>query len=104
MFKFKITLDRHNLELNLNDDLLPDPPLFSLPSTFKKVTTSVCIFIVTTPNFQTAHCLWNTNFLTEFLNIKGAKESILRLWLHKPLYLAGGMITLFVVPAYSPYF
>jgi hypothetical protein len=34
MFKFKITLDRHNLGLNLNDDFLPDPPLFSLPSTF----------------------------------------------------------------------
>ncbi len=32
----QITLDRHNLRLNLNDDLLPDPPHFSLPSTFKK--------------------------------------------------------------------
>jgi hypothetical protein len=35
MFKLQITLDHHNLRLNLNDDLLPDPPQFSLPSTFK---------------------------------------------------------------------
>jgi hypothetical protein len=35
MFKFKITLDRHNARQNLNYYVLPDPPLFSLPSTFK---------------------------------------------------------------------
>ncbi len=34
-FKMQITLDRHNLRLNLNDDLLPEPPHFSLPSIFK---------------------------------------------------------------------
>ncbi len=35
-FKFKITLDRHNAIQNLNYYDLPDPPHFSLPSTFKK--------------------------------------------------------------------
>jgi hypothetical protein len=34
MFKFKITLDRHNGIQNLNYYDLPDPPRFSLPSTF----------------------------------------------------------------------
>ena len=34
-FKFKITLDRHNAIQNLNYYVLPGPPLFSLPSTFK---------------------------------------------------------------------
>jgi hypothetical protein len=34
-FKFKITLDRHNAIHNLNYYDLPDPPRFSLPSTFK---------------------------------------------------------------------
>jgi hypothetical protein len=34
-FKFKITPDRHNAIQNLNYCLLPGPPLFSLPSTFK---------------------------------------------------------------------
>jgi hypothetical protein len=32
----QITFDRHNAILNLNYCVLPDPPLFSLPSTFKK--------------------------------------------------------------------
>ncbi len=35
-FKFKITLDRHNGIQNLNYYDLPDPPRFSLPSTFNK--------------------------------------------------------------------
>jgi hypothetical protein len=35
--KFKITPDRHNAIQNLNYCLLPDPPLFSLPSTFKGI-------------------------------------------------------------------
>jgi hypothetical protein len=35
-FKFKITLDRHNGIQNLNYYDLPDPPCFSLPSTFKR--------------------------------------------------------------------
>jgi len=35
-FKFKITLDRHNGIQNLNYYDLPDPPRFSLPSTFKE--------------------------------------------------------------------
>ncbi len=34
-FKFQITLDRHNARLKLNYCLLPDPPNFSLLSTFK---------------------------------------------------------------------
>jgi hypothetical protein len=34
MFKFKINLDRHNAVQNLNYYDLPDPPRFSLPSTF----------------------------------------------------------------------
>jgi hypothetical protein len=34
-FKFKITLDCHNGIQNLNYYDLPDPPRFSLPSTFK---------------------------------------------------------------------
>ncbi len=35
MFKLQITLDRHNARQKLNYRLFPDPPLFSLPSTFK---------------------------------------------------------------------
>ncbi len=34
-FKFKMTLDRHNARQNLNYCVLPGPPHFSLPSTFK---------------------------------------------------------------------
>jgi hypothetical protein len=34
MFKLQITFDRHNARQKLNYCLLPDPPLFSLPSTF----------------------------------------------------------------------
>ncbi len=34
MFKLQITLDRHNLGLNLNSSVLLKPPHFSLPSTF----------------------------------------------------------------------
>ncbi len=34
-FKFKITLDRHNIRHNLNHCVLPHPAHFSLPSTFK---------------------------------------------------------------------
>ncbi len=36
-FKFKITLDRHNAIQNLNYYDLPEPPRFSLPSTFKDI-------------------------------------------------------------------
>jgi hypothetical protein len=35
MFKLEITLDRHNARQKLTYCLLPDPPLFLLPSTFK---------------------------------------------------------------------
>jgi hypothetical protein len=35
-FKLKITLDRHHAIQNLNYYDLPDPPRFSLPSTFKR--------------------------------------------------------------------
>jgi hypothetical protein len=35
MFKLQITLDRHDARQKLNYYLLPDPPNFSLPSTFK---------------------------------------------------------------------
>ncbi len=41
MFKFKITLHRHDARQNLNYYILLDPPLFSLPSTFK-LPTLVC--------------------------------------------------------------
>jgi hypothetical protein len=34
-FKFKITLDRLNGIQNLNYYYLPEPPRFSLPSTYK---------------------------------------------------------------------
>ncbi len=34
-FKFKMTLDRHNARPNQNYCVLPGPPHFSLPSTFK---------------------------------------------------------------------
>ena len=37
MFKFKITPHRHNAGQKLNYCLLPDPPLFSLPSTFNPI-------------------------------------------------------------------
>jgi hypothetical protein len=36
-FKLQITLDRHNARQKLNYCLLPDPPLFSLLSTFNNV-------------------------------------------------------------------
>jgi hypothetical protein len=35
MFKLQITLDRHNARQNLKYCVLPHPPYFSLPSTFK---------------------------------------------------------------------
>jgi hypothetical protein len=35
MFKLKTTLDRHSPRLIIDDSLLADPPLFSLPTTFK---------------------------------------------------------------------
>jgi hypothetical protein len=38
MFKLQITLDRHDAGQMLNFCFLPDPPLFSLPSTFKDVS------------------------------------------------------------------
>jgi hypothetical protein len=37
-FKSQITLDRHNAILKLNYWPLPDPPNFSLPSTFKQTS------------------------------------------------------------------
>jgi hypothetical protein len=37
----QITLDRHNAILNLNYCPLPDPPNFSLPSTFKKIVKRI---------------------------------------------------------------
>jgi hypothetical protein len=40
MFKFKITPDRHNAGQKLIYCLLPDPPHFSFPSTFKMCTNS----------------------------------------------------------------
>jgi hypothetical protein len=43
MFKFKITLDHHNARQKLIYCLLPDPPLFSLPSTFKMALGSFWI-------------------------------------------------------------
>jgi hypothetical protein len=36
-FKFKIPLDRHNVIENLHYYDLPNPPRFSLPSTFNTV-------------------------------------------------------------------
>ncbi len=39
MFKLLITLDHHNPRQKLNYCLLPDPPLFSLPPTFKWAKT-----------------------------------------------------------------
>jgi hypothetical protein len=50
-FKSQITLDRHIARPRLNYYVLPDPPHFSLPSTFKDVsnvqiyTTLLCSFI-----------------------------------------------------------
>jgi hypothetical protein len=40
-FKFKITPDRHNAGQNLYYFVLPDPPHFSLPSTFKLCSGTV---------------------------------------------------------------
>jgi hypothetical protein len=48
MFKFKITLDRHNARENLNYYVLPGPSLFSLPFTFK------CIFVISGLEIKTA--------------------------------------------------
>jgi hypothetical protein len=39
-FKFKITLDRHNAIQNLHYYDLPNPPRFSLPSTFDEYLCS----------------------------------------------------------------
>jgi hypothetical protein len=41
MFKLKTTLDRHSPRLIIDDSLLADPPLFSLPSTFKEFFIAV---------------------------------------------------------------
>jgi hypothetical protein len=38
MFKFKITPDRHNAIQNLNNYVLPDPPLFCYHLPFMKWT------------------------------------------------------------------
>jgi hypothetical protein len=44
MFKVKINPDRHNAIQNLNYGLLPDPPLFSLPSTFNAAIALLLLF------------------------------------------------------------
>jgi hypothetical protein len=41
MFKFKITPDRHNAIQKLNYSVLPHPPDFSFPSTFKALSSSI---------------------------------------------------------------
>ncbi len=41
-FKFQITPDRHKARQKLTYCLLPDPPHFSLPSTFKAVSVLIC--------------------------------------------------------------
>ncbi len=46
MFKFKISLERHDARQNLNYYVLPDPPLFSLPSTFKDDLTVILFLSV----------------------------------------------------------
>jgi hypothetical protein len=51
MFKFKITPDRHNAVQILNYCLLPDPPLFSLPSTFKHSSIALWKAIMNNPIF-----------------------------------------------------
>jgi hypothetical protein len=45
MFKFKKTPDRHNAIQNLNYYIFPDPPLFSLPSTFNLIVFTVCLVV-----------------------------------------------------------
>jgi hypothetical protein len=47
-FKSQITLDRHNARPRLNYYVLPDPPHFSLPSTFKLQ----CVFTRETENIS----------------------------------------------------
>jgi hypothetical protein len=57
-FKFKITLDRHNAIQNLNNYDLPDPPRFSLPSTFK-------MYLIT--SFKDSSILLKTFRLSTFM-------------------------------------
>jgi hypothetical protein len=45
MFKFKLTPERHNAIQNLNYYVLPDPPLFSLPSTFNMLLYLAVFFL-----------------------------------------------------------
>jgi hypothetical protein len=45
-FKFKITLDRHNVIQDLHYYDLPNPPRFSLPSTFKEILVFFLIFML----------------------------------------------------------
>jgi hypothetical protein len=47
MFILQTRLDRHSLWLIIDDSLLADPPLFSLPSTFKAVDYTEVLFIDT---------------------------------------------------------
>jgi hypothetical protein len=46
MFKLQITLDRHNARQKLNYCLLPEPPNFSLLSTFKDDSTVILLLVV----------------------------------------------------------
>ncbi len=64
--KFKLTLDRHNARLKLIYCLLPDPPSFSLPSTFKDTNPLVSSLLVI--------CLgWCSNFVG---SESGQKQSV----------------------------
>jgi hypothetical protein len=47
MFKLHLTFDRHNARLKINYCLLPDPPHFSLLSTFNATLFDLhnCIYI-----------------------------------------------------------
>ncbi len=58
-FKFKLTLDRQNVRLKLIYCLLPDPPRFSLPSTFKGKESREIFLLQATSSLKPNPCRWH---------------------------------------------
>jgi hypothetical protein len=76
MFKFKITLDRHNAGQKLNYCVHPDPPLFSLPSTFNVQNfmlefNDVSIFAILFHLMQRTHVLAAKLSMPKYLKVVG---------------------------------
>ncbi len=73
-FKFKMIPNRHNAIQNLNYYLCPDPPLFSLPSTFKprvfcviKIIQRRYFWTFKEPSIPSAYVAWRAGMTILFL-------------------------------------